>query len=253
MTQSTSSSAQALARTAGFVGLVMIVCGIFAEAAVRGTLIVSDDAAASAANILDNVALFRWGIVSDFVVFSGDVVLALLLYALLRPVNRKLALLAAFFRIVMAAVMALNLLNLIGALTVLTGGDFLGDFDPAQQEALAFLLLKLHGHGYVLGLMIFSGHLLLLGYLLFRARYFPAILGVLIMISGVSYLGIGLVRFVFTDLGEMTAYLLGAAALGEFAFTGWLITMGIRTRRWTEPSGASGASDAGEGSARPTA
>jgi hypothetical protein len=82
------------ARIAGILGLISVVAGGFGEAFVPSVLIVSADATATANNIIASDMLFRVGFASYLVEGLCDVTLTLLLYALLRPVHRDLALLA---------------------------------------------------------------------------------------------------------------------------------------------------------------
>jgi Domain of unknown function (DUF4386) len=82
------------ARLAGVFYLLTIIGGVFAEVFVRGRLVVRNDAAATATNILANEPLYRLGLVADLVMLASYVAVTLLLYLLLEPVSRPLALLA---------------------------------------------------------------------------------------------------------------------------------------------------------------
>ena len=100
--QTTIASQSWAARLAGLLYLVAMATGLFAEFYVRfpSRLIVDGDTAKTAANILANEQLYRIGIANNILTFTIDVVLIWALYVLLRPVNRNLALLGVFFRIV---------------------------------------------------------------------------------------------------------------------------------------------------------
>lgn len=76
------ASPRTLARTAGWLYLVIIVCAGFAEGYVRGTLVVPGDAAVTAANIGSAPGLFRLGLAADLVAFLADAAVAVLLYVL---------------------------------------------------------------------------------------------------------------------------------------------------------------------------
>ena len=91
-------SQRTVAKIAGFGYLIIIIAGIFAEFFVRSALIVPGDATATAGNIMASEGLYRIGIAGDLVMLVCDVVVAWALYVLLKPVNKGLALLAAFFR-----------------------------------------------------------------------------------------------------------------------------------------------------------
>lgn len=81
------------------------------------------DAATTANNIMANELLFRSGIDSFMIVVILDVAVAWALYILLQPVNRNLAMLAAWFRLVYAAIFGIALHNFLSVLQLLSGAD----------------------------------------------------------------------------------------------------------------------------------
>ena len=133
------ASTQTLARIGGVLYLIIIVGGGFSEIFVRARTIVPSDPAATAANILSNELLWRVGIAGEYLMLVCTVALALILYILLRPVNRDLALLAVLFNLVSIAVEATNELRLLLSLLPLRSADSLGAFDPGQLQALSYL------------------------------------------------------------------------------------------------------------------
>jgi hypothetical protein len=90
------------ARLAGLLFLIAMATGLFAEFYVRfpSTLVESGDALKTTNNIIAHERLFRIGIANNIVTFAIDVVLIWALYLLLKRVNRSLALLAVFFRLI---------------------------------------------------------------------------------------------------------------------------------------------------------
>jgi hypothetical protein len=219
-----------MARAAGLLYLVIIVCAGFAEGAVRSSLVVPGDAAATAANIRGSEMLFRAGFVADLVAFLSDLAVSVLLYVLLRPAGRVMAMLAAGFRLLAhPAIAAVNLLNHFGALVVLGGASSLSSFEARQLEALALLLMEMHGYGYLVGGAFFGVHLALLAWLLVRSELFPAVLGVLVAAAAIGYLvesfGMFLVpahEAVYTGLVTVTA------VVGEVTLCLYLLVRGVR-------------------------
>ncbi len=116
MSTSTTVSATArpssLARRTGLAYLGIIATGIFAEFAVRGTLVVDDDPIATAENIAESPGLFGIGIGADVVMIALDVIVAFGLLGLLRHVNRRMAITATVLRLIQGIVIAVNLINL---------------------------------------------------------------------------------------------------------------------------------------------
>src|SRR5919112_5621472 len=124
------------ARLAGFLILLIAILSPFSILYLPSTLIVPGDAATTASNVMASEGLFRLGIVGDSVVILLEIVVIAILYALLRPVNRTLALAAAFARLAMTVVMAVNLFNSLGVLLLSSDAKNLTVFEPGQLHAL---------------------------------------------------------------------------------------------------------------------
>ncbi len=185
----TDISLRQAAIIAGIGLLLMAILAPFAEFFVRQSLIVPGDAATTAKNIMADEVLFRIAICIYLIVAILDVVVAWALYVFLKPVNKSLSLLTAWFRVVYAGILAIVLLNLVIALQLLSGADYLTVFETDQVYAQAMLFLDAFDYGWNIGLVIFGLHLLILGYLVFKlSGYMPKILGVLVMIAGLGYL-----------------------------------------------------------------
>src|SRR5215213_2453451 len=135
------------ARVAGFLLLFVAIIAPFSQLYVPSTLIVPGDATATANNIGASGWVFHLGIVSDSLVFLIEIVLTALLYVLLRPVSRTLALAAAFARLAMTVVMGVNLLPYFIALLLVSGASYLTVFKPDQLDGLALLFLNAHQDG----------------------------------------------------------------------------------------------------------
>lgn len=235
---STDPSMRKTARIAGLLYLVIIVAGIFAQFAVRSSLIVADDPTATADNIMASEGLYRAGIAADLVMIMSDVALALAFFVLLRPVSQSLSLLAAFFRLAQATVLGINLLNLFFALQLLSGADYLAVFDADQANALALVFLDAHATGYRLGLVFFGFSILVLGYLLARSGYFPRILGVGMIVASVGYLVDSFASVLLSNYSDYETIfgvvVFAPAIIAELALCVWLLWKGVTIR----PQGA---------------
>jgi hypothetical protein len=189
--KSASRSADVSLRTAAIIaGLGLLLMAILAPIANFGILpklVLPGDAKATADNLMASAGSLRAGIVLFLIVAILDVVVAWALYVLLKPVNKSLSLLAAWFRLVYAAVFASALLNLFNVLQLLTGADFLKVLDANHLRAQGLLSLGAFQSGWNFGLAIFGLHLLILGYLAFQSGYVPKWLGVLLVIAGLGY------------------------------------------------------------------
>jgi hypothetical protein len=226
-------SPQLYARTAGVLYLVIIVAGIFAEAFVRGKLIKSGDASTTALNIMGSELLWRAGFAGELLMLSCDVAVALIFYALFKPVSRNLSLLGAFFRLVSTAIIAVAGLGHFGALFLLGGAEYLKVFDPRQLDVAAYLLIKFHGAGYNIGLVFFGFDCLIIGNLLYRSGFFPKFLGVFLSAAGVCYLMSSFGWFLAPRLeAGIDGVLFMIVGLAELALCLWLMIRGVNVAKW---------------------
>jgi hypothetical protein len=208
--------------------------GVFAEVFVRGAMVVRDDAAATATNILAHEPLYRLGLAADLVMIACYIVVTLLLYLLFKPVGRNLSLLAALFSLVGMAVLAVNSLNHVAPLVFLKGGHSLSVLDTTQLQALALLSLKMHARGYSIAGVFFGIYCLTIGYLAFRSGFLPRILGVLMALGGWGYLTNSFVGILSPTLAARLPDLTVLGGIAELSLTLWLIALGVNAATWEE-------------------
>jgi hypothetical protein len=233
------TSPQLYARIGGVLYLIIIVVGLFDEAFVRNRIIVSGDATATAANIRSLESLWRFGIAAEFFLLICAVALTLILFVLLRPVSRDLALLAVFFNLVSVAIEAAVQLYLLGALFPLGKTEYLRAFEPEQLYALASLSVKSHGYGFGVALIFFGCVCLIDGYLIFRSGYFPKTIGVLMAIAGLSYLTNSFALILApTFANRIFPAILVPAFVGEASLCLWLLVKGVNVPKWEERASA---------------
>jgi Domain of unknown function (DUF4386) len=232
------TSPQAYARTGGVLYLIIIVVGLFGEVFVRDRLIVSGDATTTAANIRSMESLWRFHIAAELFLLICAIALLLILFVLLKPVSRDLALLAAFFNVVSIGVEAAITLYLVEALFPLGSAAYLKAFTPEQLYAMASLSLKSHSYGFGVSLTFFGCFCLVVGYLIFRSTYLPRALGILMQIAGLSYLTNS---FTLVLAPALTNRLLPAILLpsfvGEASLCLWLLMKGVNVPKWQEQIG----------------
>ena len=226
------TSPQLYARIAGLFYLLIIIAGAFAEALVRNKLVVYGDATATANNIIHSEFLWKIGITADLIMQVCDLPVMILLYYLLRPVSKKLALLNLSFNLIQTAVLVGNKLNLLAALFFLGDADYLKSFSPDQLHTLSYLSIKLHDFGFGIGLIFFGFVCLIEGYLIYKSGYFPKVFGVLMAIAGLCYLTNTFALILFPQLSSIV--LLLPCLLAELALSLWLIFKGVNLPVWKE-------------------
>jgi hypothetical protein len=199
-----------------------------AAALVRWRLFPSGDAAATATNILAHQPLF-------WMVFAADLISALcyvavtpLFYEMFQPVNKRLSLLTVFFSLMGCGAVAFACLFHIAALLVLRGAQYLNLLAVEPLQVLALMCLRLWAQAYNISLVFFGFYCLLIGYLIFRSTFLPRILGVLMVIAGVSWLTVLSPPFV----NYLWPYIAAPGLIGEGTLTLWLLVIGVNAERW---------------------
>ena len=223
---------QPYARIAGLFYLLIIIAGIFAEAFVRGKLVVHGDVAATANNIINAEFLWKIGITADLIMQVCDLPVMVLLYFLLRPVSKKLALLNLSFNLIQTAVLVANKLNLLAALFFLGDADYLKSFTPDQLHTLSYLSIRLHDFGFGIGLIFFGIVCLIEGYLIYMSGYFPKVFGILMAIAGLCYLINTFALLLAPQLSSIV--LLLPCLVAELALSLWLIFKGVNLPAWKQ-------------------
>jgi len=219
---------------AGLGYLVIIVLAIFAEFFIRSRLLVPGDPGATTKNIVASGGLFRVGICSYLIVAVTDVLVAWALYVFLRPVNPSLSLLAAWLRVTHAITLGIALTSLLAVLQLVSEADYLAAIPSGQLSAQVMLSFDAFNDGWLIGLVFFGVHCLILGYLMFRSGYVPRVLGVLLIIAAFGYLIDSFAHFLLPDYASyQTIFLLIVAVpaiVAELALCIWLLWKGPRVQ-----------------------
>ncbi|MGA0604266.1 DUF4386 domain-containing protein [Caulobacter sp. KR2-114] len=226
---------KAQARVAGVLYLVVIACGLFAELFVRERLVISTDAAATAHNLMSAQGLYRAGLVADLLMVVCDLALAVILYALLKPAGRTLALFALVIRVVPDAVLAVKALLALAPLLILRGDATLAPFSTAQLQSAALLALKFHDMLYVVAMTLFGVNLIVLGALVFKSGYYPRALGLLLVMGGLCGFAANGAALAMPGLSTaLPSFVSMGPLVAEVALTLWLVIFGLDLKAWKE-------------------
>ena len=153
-----------ITRAAGLLYLAIIVLGLTSELAIRGTLVTPSDVGRTIEAISAHETLYRLSFAADLLMTMADIALAAFLFFLLSIVNLPLAFMAALFRLVQAAIIAIGLLHQDAVLMMLGRDDV--------EHAIA-MHIKLQAHGYDLALVFFGVNCLITGFLVARSGFLP--------------------------------------------------------------------------------
>jgi hypothetical protein len=223
------------ARMGGGCWLMCFITSIF-PLVVSGKLVVPGDAATTATNLLANEGLFLAGTALLLISTAFYVGATLFVYEVLKPVNRSLSLLAAFFSLVGCAVGALSCLFDFAPFVLLKGAPYLSVFTQEQLQALAYMFLAVRAQANSIGLVFFGLHCFGVGYLIFRSTFMPRIIGVLMMFAGIGWL-----TFLSPPLANSLApFNMIPGGIGELSLTLWLLVKAVNVERWREQENRAG-------------
>jgi hypothetical protein len=229
MQRLTIGSANVQARIAGALYILVILLAGFAEVAVRQGLVAPGNVAATAHNIIAHESLFRLGFAAEAITNLIAIPVTLIVYWLLAPVSRPLAMTALVFDLTQNAINAVNAWTQFAPLTLLRPSPDLAAIPHDQLAAWARLALRWHDVGFDIALTFFGVALVIWGVLIFRSRFLPRWLGGLYGLAGVCYLANSFDYFL--NLGLPPGLLL-VCLVGESAFALWLLVVGIDDAEW---------------------
>lgn len=223
-------SIQTYARLAGVLGLITVVAGGFGEAYVPGVVFVAGDPAATAQHILGNESLFRWGFAGYLVEALCDAALTMAFWVLVRPVHRNLAMLMVVFRIISTCGFGASEVLYFGALPTLRGAQTVAALQPAQMEALAYILLRIAVFGGSLFSTFYGLANVVFGWLIFRSTYLPRVFGVAMIFTGVAFAMHTFLLILAPPYAS--GLLLVTAAVAFIPFVLWLLVKGVNEEAW---------------------
>jgi len=216
-------------------GVVYMASGLsYPHMTVNSVFLVSGNAVATAHNVLANQSVLQRCFALGLFSTATWILLTLLLYKLLKPVNQTISQLAALFSLAGCAVGAIACLFIYAPLVILGGAPYLNVFTLEQLQAFSLLSFDLYNIVAGIAMAFFAYYNLALGYLILRSTFLPRILGVFLLITGIAYqlfLSPALAARLFHSV------IMPAGALGEMSLMLWLTFFGVNSQRWKEQAG----------------
>ena len=219
------------ARMAGALWLIVILASIVAILG-SDSMDVRGDPGTLAANVLASASKIRLTFVFLFLGKICYLGFTVLLYELLKPVNKSVALFGAFCGLAGLVSGAGGSFHLLTALSLLEEARRATEPVASQLQAAAktFLITipRFSGEDVWFGFQILS-----VGYLIARSHFIPRAIGVLLVLGGACFLITSFTNVVSPVLGARVApVILPIAVLGEAALALWLLVKGVNVERW---------------------
>lgn len=223
-----------LARIAGALYLVITACALFAYLYVRGRVINVDDMAQTAANFVAHEQLYRWGFAAALIVVVCNLPMGFILFELLKVVNARIARLALVFITASATLEAVNLFNYIEPLFTFTLPEYRNALAPQAVQAIARGPIRMWSYAFSVSLTFFGVYCALIGILIFRSRFLPPIIGVLMIAAGLTYWLNAFRLFLALPI----PYVQWLTLIAENALALWLLFVGLDETSWRERAAA---------------
>jgi hypothetical protein len=220
-------------KVAGLAYLSSFAAVVFAQFRIQDRLIVNRSNAETVRNILEHERFFRIGIACDLFYSFGTVVLLVALYVILKPVNRGLALFAAFGRLVYALMWVLMTVNLFDALRLMRLASEVQSSEMNGLQELAAFYLRARFDQYYVGLLFCGVASAVCGYLWFKSGYIPRPLAAFGAVSSAFCAACTAVFLISPDFANMVSLWWFDTPMGIFdlATSLWLLFRGLRAPR----------------------
>lgn len=221
------------ARLAGGLYLALMPLAFFSFFYVPSVLFVPGDAATTSRNIMASDLLFRSAIASHLITQIVFVFLVLVLFRLLKPVNKAPAALMVVLALIGIPMAFLNEVNHLAVLRLLGSADD-GAFTPTQLHAQVMLFLGMYQSGILVTQVFWGLWLLPLGFLVFKSGFLPKLLGILLIVAGSAYVFDSGTQLLFPGFTEISRF----TFVGELLFALWLLIKGVNVERWQQVAAA---------------
>jgi len=225
------NSLKKIARGAGILYILMDVFMIFSGMVVDPKIYVPGDAVATASNILASEWLFRLGFVSFLVGLILQLFLVHVLYELFKSVDKGQARLMVILVVAGVSVAFLNNLNQYAPIVLLSGAEHLSAFNPAQLQTLAMVFLDMYNNGIMVAEIFWGLWLIPLGILVYKSRFVPKVLGVLLIVGCFGHLLSFLSTFLFPDYSAILIPISEMVMFGELPVFLWLLIKGVKDQQ----------------------
>ena len=223
------NSPKSIARIAGVLYLIVAIFAAFPYSVFNG-LYIAGDAATTAANVVAKAGVVRIAVVSDFVMVTTWVFLALTLHHLLKHVHRGAAQTMVVFVAIGAGIVCLIDVFGFEGLQVATDSSYATALGDGGANALVLMLLDIQHYGLSIASVFMGLWLVPLGYLAYKSDMFPKALGVALITVCVCYHAKLLAAFLAPDLWTVIQ---GYVSIPIWVFELWmvlyLLLIGVRT------------------------
>ncbi|WP_042197233.1 DUF4386 domain-containing protein [Paenibacillus camerounensis] len=214
--------------------LIMALVAAFSYGYAHSALLTEGDANATLQSLLKQKNLFRAELAGWIIILVLDIIVAWSCYLFLKPINQPLSLLGAWLRLIYTAILGIAVMNLLFVQLLTTDTEYTQGYTSVHLGGQILLYLKAFDAMWSVGLIVFGGHLLVLGMLALRAVNVPGWVAVLLLIASAGYIFTHVCKLLLPEyeaVGEIVedVFIIPMSA-GELGFALWLLFRGGKAR-----------------------
>lgn len=224
------------------VGILYVLTNLLAMAAyaMRAQVVVGHDTVATAENLQLRETLYRGALAIELLTVVGVLALVVGLHAILRDVDRNLALLAAFWRVMENAVLALITFAGFFAVTVVDVARTLQPMDAASVQAISYALIRTHIYGFQVGFLFLGLGSTLFAWLWLKSRLIPRWVALSGIFASLLMFSMSVAIIVYPPvLRTVSLAYMAPLGLFEIGFGLWLAIRGLPAAEDTPPKSVS--------------
>ncbi len=208
------------AHIAGLLYTLMIPLAAFGILFIPTKFIVEGDAAATVANLLTYEGTLRLGALSALLVQVCHIFIVLLLYRLLKPVNKNMASLMVIFMLVAIPIAMMNEMNHYLLVVLAHSGS---------DATLAPMLFQLYDFGIMVAGIFWGLWLIPMGICVYQSGFLPKALGIILVVAGGFYVAGSLLTLAIPGYEtSAVATIVKIPMYGEILFPLWLLIRGVK-------------------------
>jgi hypothetical protein len=210
-----SMTSKQVARIAGAFYLAYIFASIVADLIAH---IGFGDAVKIVQTLTDDPSLFRVGFVISLVSAFLFFMAAWSLYVLLKSVNKSLALLFLMLNLIGVSIQCAGMLPLYAAL-----------LSANNINPQTYLFVDVFKSSVIMAQLFFGTWLFPLGYLVYKSKFMPRILGIILILDGFAVLIWFFQSYLLPEYPQIHYPGLVVSFIAEFGLALWLLIKGIKT------------------------
>ena len=225
----TQTQPNAIARRAGLLYLLLVPLGFFGLLYVPAMLLVADDPSATLFNIQSHELGYRLSILAAFCIQVIQIFIALALFDLFKPVNKRWALLIIIFTLAAMPIALLNELSRVAVLYLLHDSALTALFTDLQLQQAVLFLLDLNDDGVMIAHIFWGFWLLPMGVLILKSGFIPKFIGWLMVLAFAGYVADTFLWILVPNESYNVAVF---TFWGEIILPLWLVAKGVKTEAW---------------------